>query len=253
MANIKKEYVVGSVKATNRPGSEAAPQMDDKLPPGIKLISLNMNFTRGTEDEFGSSMPAYESKVAELAAMNVDLIHPSGAPPFMLLGFEGERQTIDGWEKKYGVPMFTSGQSHVRALRALGVNKFVGTSYFPMKLNGIFAKYFTEAGFDVLAMEGLQVPFVDVPKLPSEEIYEHIKKMFEKHPDPEGIYMLGSAWKTLDMIDKLEQTLGVPVVHPVPARCWEMQMRLGFCQPVLGYGRLLAEMPEAAGSLKIHR
>lgn len=245
MAEAQKEYVVGSIRATNRPGSGKAMELDDKLPRAIRLIHLTMNFMRGSEEEFGASMPGYESKVAELAAMSVDLIRPGGAPPFMLLGFEGERQIIRGWEKKYGIPMFTSGQNHVRALRTLGIRKFVGASYFPEKLTAVFSRYFTEAGFEVLSMEGIRVPFADVPKLAPGEICDTIKKMFEKHRDAEGIYMLGSAWKTLGIIDQLEQTLGVPVVHPSPARCWETQVRLGFHQPVPGYGRLLAEMPEA--------
>ena len=166
MNQAQREFIVGTVHPTNRPGSGRDQQLDDKLPPGIRHISLTMNFTRGTEEEFAASMPGYESKVAELAAMKADLIRPSGAPPFMLLGFEGERQIIRAWEKKYGVPMFTSGQNHVRALKTLGVRKFVGASYFPEKLNAVFARYFTEAGFRVLAMKGVQVPFADVPKLP---------------------------------------------------------------------------------------
>jgi hypothetical protein len=32
------------------------------------------------------------------------------------------------------------------------------------------------------------------------------------------------------------------VVHPVPARCWEIQHRLSVRQRVPGFGRLLAEM-----------
>jgi maleate cis-trans isomerase len=46
----------------------------------------------------------------------------------------------------------------------------------------------------------------------------------------------------MDIIETLEQDLGVPVIHPVPARCWEIQKRLHVNQPVKGYGRLLAEM-----------
>ena len=46
----------------------------------------------------------------------------------------------------------------------------------------------------------------------------------------------------LPVIDILEQDLGVPVIHPVPARCWEIQHRLSIRQPVSGFGRLLAEM-----------
>jgi maleate cis-trans isomerase len=46
----------------------------------------------------------------------------------------------------------------------------------------------------------------------------------------------------MGILEMLEQDLGVPVIHPVPARCWEIQKRLSVCQPVQGYGRLLAEM-----------
>jgi maleate isomerase len=203
-----------------------------------------MNFTRGDEQEFRSSMQGYEAKVAELAEMNPDLIRPSGAPPFMLLGFRGEQELIRGWEKKYGVQMFTSGQNHIRALRTLGVKKFVGASYFPESMNAVFARYFVEAGFDVLAMEGIDVPFADVPRLPPQDILAHMKRIAGAHPDAQGIYMLGSAWKTLAIIDQLETDSGLPVVHAGPARCWETQRRLRLRHPIHGYGRLLAQMPD---------
>jgi len=242
MEDEKRTFIVGTVYPTNRPGPRS-PQLDDKLPSNVKFISNSMNFTQGTEEEFGASMPAYELRVAELVQMNADLVRTSGAPPFMILGFDGERAMLRGWQEKYSVPMFTSGQNHIHALKALGVQKFVGASYFPNSLNAIFARYFTQAGFNVLAMEGLKVSFADVPKLAPMQIYEEIKKMFETQPGADGIYLLGSAWKTLEIIDPLEKAVGVPVVHPAPARCWETQLRLGFRQPITGYGRLLAQMP----------
>lgn len=91
MAEMEKEYVVGSIRATNRPGSSKGMELDNTLPRAIRLINLNMNFTRGSEEELSASMSAYESKVAELAALDTHLIRPGGAPPFKLLGFAGER------------------------------------------------------------------------------------------------------------------------------------------------------------------
>ena len=245
MAAATKEYLVGWISPTNRPDGRET-QLDDKMPSNVRVVNAALNFTRGTEEEFRASMPAYEAKVAELAGMKANLILPSGAPPFMLLGFAGEIRMIQGWEKKFGIPMFTSGQNHVRALRTLGIQKFIGASYFPDKLNSVFQRYFSEAGFTVLAMEGIDAPFTEVPKLPPKQITEHIEKLLAKHPDAQGIYMLGSAWRTLDIIDKLEQTLGLPVVHPGPARWWETLLRLDLQHRVSGYGKLLAEMPEAA-------
>jgi maleate cis-trans isomerase len=243
MPEKQTEFLVGVVNPTNRPEPKEV-GLDEKLPENIRFVTRTLNFTRGTEEEFAASMPAYESKVGELAAIKADLIRPSGAPPFMLLGFAGERRIIRGWENKYGIPMFTSGQNHVRALRTLGVRRFVGASYFPEKMNALFARYFSEAGFEVLAMDGIPVAFADVPSLPAPRVSEHITGLLEKHRGAEAIYLLGSAWRVLEIIDPLERVSGLPVVHPGPARNWETLLRLGFRQGIQGYGRLLAEMPE---------
>jgi maleate cis-trans isomerase len=243
MPENKKEYLVGTVRPTNRPEAGQEVDLEAKIPASIQFVTRTMNFTRGTEEEFRTSMPGYEAKAAELAKLGADLVRPGGAPPFMLLGYKAERELIRSWEKRYGVQMFTSGQNHVRALRALGINKFAGASYFPEKMNAIFARYFTDAGFQALGMEGLNSPFADVPRVPPERILEFMKSISAKHRDADGIYMLGSAWKTIDIIDQLEKTTGLPVVHAGPARCWETQLRLGLRFPMSGYGRLLAEMP----------
>ena len=109
----------------------------------------------------------------------------------------------------------------------------------PLRSAGVFQS----AGFDVLAMEGMEVAFADVGRLASTEIYAHTRRAFLKHPDADGIYMLGTGWRCLDIVHLLEEDLQVPVVHPVPARVWSVQKRLHVRQPVKGFGRLLEEMP----------
>jgi maleate isomerase len=244
MEPSEKEYLVGTVRPTNRPEAGQELDLDTLIPAKIKFLYSTMNFTRGTEEEFSTSMPGYEAKAAEFARMGANLVRPSGAPPFMLLGYHKEQELISSWEKKYNVPMFTSGQNHVHALRTLGMKKFVGASYFPEKMNNVFARYFTDAGFQVLAMEGIDSPFADVPRVPPEKILEFMKGIAAKHKDADGIYMLGSAWKSVEIIERLENDTGLTVVHAGPARAWETQLRLGLRHPIKGYGKLLAEMPE---------
>src|ERR1044072_5213088 len=48
-------------------------------------------------------------------------------------------------------------QNHVRALKAVKAKSFVGPTYFPEKLNKIFAQYFIDAGFEVRGMDGIDV------------------------------------------------------------------------------------------------
>jgi maleate cis-trans isomerase len=161
----------------------------------------------------------------------------------MVHGYRGEEKIIREWEAKYKVPMVTAAQTQVEALRALNVKKFVGVTYFVNSVNDITANYFRDAGFDVMAMEGISVAFEDVGRLASQEIYAHTRKTFLKHPSADGIYMVGTGWRCLDIIHLLEEDLQVPVVHPVPARVWSVEKRLHVRQPVKGFGRLLQEMP----------
>lgn len=241
MAFTSWRGVVGCVKPTMRPGS-----LEDLiriLPDGIGVIPLFLEIKEGTTDEFKRAVEPYEPMVAKLAELGCDLIHPEGAPPFMMIGYEAEARLLEKWEDAYKVPVFTSGTNHVRALKALKVKRFVGATYFTGPINDVFAKYFVEAGFDVLGMEGMAAgSFSNVGQLAATEVYAHVKRAFLRHRDAEAIYLLGSGWRVLPVIDMLEQDLGVPVIHPVPARCWEIQHRLAIRQPVQGYGRLLAEM-----------
>jgi maleate isomerase len=97
--------VVGMINPTMRPG--VTEEVCRLLPEGIGLIPLFLNIKRGTEDEFHTMMPHYEKLVAVLAEEKCDLIHPHGAPPFMVLGHKGEAKIVESWEKKYKVPIMS--------------------------------------------------------------------------------------------------------------------------------------------------
>ena len=232
---------VGIIRPTLRTGGFE--ELVRMLPDGIGVIPLCLNVQRGALDEFKQGIHAYEPKIAELVEAGVDVVNPAGAPPFMVLGYEGEKELIKAWEKKYHTTVFTSGTTTLDAMRALGIKRFVGTSYFRGDINKTYARYFADAGFDILDMAGMDVDFDKVQELSPFEVYRFVKRVFLRNAKAQAIYMLGPAWRTLDIIGMLEQDLGVPVIHAIPAQCWDIQRHLHVRQPVKGFGRLIAEMP----------
>ncbi len=239
--NVCWRGTVGIIKPNYRPGSTE--DLIRLLPQGIGVIPLHLDMRVGDRAQFESSIPDYEEKVAFLADLGAEIIHPAGAPPFFLLGYRGELDLLAGWEKKYGVPVFTNGTTQVNALNAFGAKRMLGFSYFRGEMNNTFGDYFREAGFDVANMIGYDEDFDKVQTISSREVYSWIKQEFRQHKGIDALYMLGPGWLTLDIIDMLEQDLGVPVVHHIPAQSWEIQRRLLTCQRFEGYGRLLREMP----------
>ena len=113
--------IIGVVHPTLRPGSNE--ELIRMLPEGIGVLALHVNIKRGTPEEFVQMKAAFEKELDLLKEAGCDVIHPSGAPPFMVHGRDGEKKIIDEWEARYGIPMFTSGQNHVNALKRSARNR----------------------------------------------------------------------------------------------------------------------------------
>jgi maleate cis-trans isomerase len=233
---------VGVVKPTY--GSGSLVEFIRLLPEGVGCIPMYAGIREHSEQGYLGALETYNAKVAELAEIGVDLIHPEGGPPFMVRGHKAEQEIVAGWEEKYKIPIFTSGMSQSEALRALGIKKFVGCTYYrDKKLNDLFTQYFTDSGFEVLGMEGMDTSPGEADKISSDTIYQHLKASFKKFPSAQGIYLLGSgAWQVKDIV-AVEEDLDIPVVHPVAARVWLVQKRLRIRNPIKGASRLLEELP----------
>ncbi|HEY6257410.1 MAG TPA: hypothetical protein VIY51_16630 [Xanthobacteraceae bacterium] len=218
-------------------------QMIRLLPDGVGVAAVYLNLAEGTREELGNSYATYEKNIAYLAAQRCDTIAIEGAPPFMILGPDGEAKMVEGWKEKYKTDMFTSSQNQVNVLRAMKIKKILGITAFGPDMNKSYAKYFEDCGIGVVAMEGMQVEFRSIPDVPVEVIYAFIKKKFLEHPSADGIYILGSGLDALGLVAILEGDLGVPVVQPIAARIWEIQRRLHIRQAIKGYGTLLETLP----------
>jgi maleate cis-trans isomerase len=233
--------LVGCIKP--RATDSSLVEMIKLLPAGIGVAPVFLNFAEGTREELQNSYANYERNIAYLASLHCDTISIEGAPPFMILGPDGEERLVDGWRQKYRTDMFTSSQNQVNVLRAMKIKKIFGVTEFSADLNKNYAKYFEDCGIGVIAMESMGVSFRSIPDVPADAIYSFIKKKFLEHTGADAVYILGSALDALGIVAVLEQDLGVPVVQPIAARIWEIQRRLHVRQPIKGYGSLLETLP----------
>jgi maleate isomerase len=235
--------VVGTIKPNARPNDSSLVDMIRLLPDGIGVVPVYLNITEGTREELQSSYGEYEKNIAWLAKQHCDVISIEGAPPFMLLGPDGEAKLVDGWKQKYRTDMFTSSQNQVNVLRAMKIRKILGITAFGPDLNKTYAKYFEDSGIGVVAMEGIDVAFNSIPDVPVQTIYAFIRKAALTHKGMDAIYILGSGLAALGLVATMEQDLGLPVVQPIAARIWEIERRLHVHQPIKGYGTLLETLP----------
>jgi maleate isomerase len=237
-----RRHHLGVVKPSSR-GEASHRLLMSMLPEEIFASARFAPVQEGRMEEFEAAIPFYEKSAEELVLEGADLVHLEGTPPFLILGYEKERQTVADWERRFGRPMFTSAMCQVNALRALGARRIVDAGYDPTT-GPIAEKYFKDAGFDVLAVEKVNVEWTAKEDINDEQAFEVLGELLGRYPDAEGLCLQGSSkWRLTSLIEKLEQTFGVVVVHPLAARYWELMHRFGLTGPREGLGRLLSQMP----------
>lgn len=240
MAYTSWRGTVGLIKPTKRPG--VLEENMRLLPEGIDVIPTFLGFY-GSHDQFSQAMPHYERLLAELAEQEVDLVSAGGEPPFMLQGVKGEQKTVDRWEKKYKVPILTTGRTACAALRALKIKNMVLIRATDWDKKRHVARYFTEGGFTVLGKNSIAASWEGISEVSAEQVYEFTKKTVLKYKKCDGIYMMGSIYRALKVIDVLEQDLGIPIAAAAALYPWSIQKHLHVRQPVEGHGALLRELP----------
>jgi maleate isomerase len=234
--------LIGIAKPTKR-GAASHALLVSMLPEGVRTIVRYSPVKNGTMEEFEGALPFYEQMTAGLAAEGAQLIHLEGTPPFLILGHDAERRTLDDWSRRFGVPIFTSATCQANALRALGVRKLLDVGYDPTT-GPVAEAYFRDAGFDVIAVEKVPVAWGASGDISENDAFDMLGSILRRHPGADGLCLQGSSkWRLSGLIGRLEDEFGVVVVHPVAARYWELMHRLGHPAPRQGLGRLLAEMP----------
>jgi maleate cis-trans isomerase len=203
----------------------------------MSVHSMRIPHTADTEEKLlwlGTQAPA----AAELLAhAKVDVICYGCAAGGFLKGPVEDRELGEKISKSTGVPVAVTSAAVAEALRALGATRVSLASPYAPWLNERLKQYLTKAGFEIMAMEGLDTQ--NHSAVTNERIEALIAGV--DRPETQAIFVSCSNFPTLAIIEKMEQKLGKPIVAANQASMWKMLRLLGDKQAVPLAGRLFRD------------
>lgn len=127
----------------------------------------------------------------------------------------------------------------MRGLREVGAQKIVvGTPYLD-EVNQREADYMAAAGFDILAIEGLNLEKdSDMVRVTPAFIRDFAVSL--DCADADAVFISCGALRTLDVIGDIEAAIGKPAICSNQAMIWDTLRLAGIDDRFEGYGRLLA-------------
>jgi maleate cis-trans isomerase len=172
-----------------------------------------------------------------LSHAKVDVICYGCAAGGFLKGPVEDRALGDKIEEVTGIPVAISSSAVADALRALGAARVSLASPYAPWLNERLRQYLTAAGFEVMAMQGLDTQ--NHSAVTTERIESLVLEV--DRPQAQAIFISCSNFPTLGLIESLERKLAKPVVASNQASMWKMLRLMGDRRALPGAGQLFRE------------
>jgi len=218
-------------------------------PSGVTFHSARLRISGGADAETLRRMAERAFDAArDLAEARVDLITYCCTASSFVEGQQHDLEMIERITAETGIPCITTMQSITFALDALAIRKPALVSPYVEQLEKLEIRYLEKAGFDVVASSAMGVcDLIALHDPIPGDIYRHARRTLIDEAD--GILISCNALRAHMIAGILERDSGRPVVTSLTATLWGILRALKVCEPIAGYGRLLAGFaPPLAGS-----
>ena len=208
------------------------------LPDGVTLHTARLPITTVTPESIGKMADSLDVESKMLASADVDVIILGATAPSFLKGLGYDREVSKRIEEVTGKPATTTSTALLEAFKALGITRIaLGSAYSPT-VNDICAKFIEANGIKVVAKDGLNViDNLEIGRLDVQTAYD--LGMQVNCPEAQAVVLACTNWKSMAIIERLEQAIGKPVLSTTQVSIWGALKKIGYTGSITGYGRLL--------------
>ena len=214
--------------------------LEKLLPSEVKVSMDGLELARSSRYELADKSAVIVARAREFAQKeSLQGLIVTGAPMAILNpGIESQVSHA------LGIPVVTAVSSCIAALKAIGAKKLVVMTPFDVPMNEKLISELERAGLNVLACPPFKDPtFGASSKIGPDEVFATTTDAFNAAGGADAIYFQGARLDPLPVIDKLEGSLGVPVIASNPAMLWNILSLLDVQCSISGYGKLLKNWP----------
>ena len=156
-----------------------------------------------------------------MATAHVNLINYIATATCFVLGYEGEKSLIKAIEDATGIKATAGGVSVTRAMEFFGAKKILCYTPYTPEVTAIEHKYFDATGFQIIGeINRTFINPADVTSVNPYEIMADIIGLWKEHKDAEAVFCVGGCFRTLEIVDMVEQVIGIPMIGTQQANMW---------------------------------
>jgi maleate isomerase len=210
-------------------------------PPGVSVHIARVPFAgRGTLESIGAmsqteNLLAAARLLSDLRPSCISWADTSGS---FMFGADGDAKQVEAIRAATSVPASTTSTACLSAFARLGVSRLVVASPYLSEVNDQLRAFFQAHGLTVVRLLSLELADEwDIHQTPRERVYALARKAYSS--GAEGLFIPCTDFEAIDLIEVLEQDLGIPIVTANQATMWHALRLCGIQDRVPHFGALL--------------
>lgn len=212
----------------------------EMLPDDVRLAVLSLGVRRLLQEDLERAHAQILEKVEQLDAEGVDVINVGGSPVVTVYGRAGHERLIEEIAQRTSRPFVTALQAEIESIRAVGGQRVLIASPYPIAQTEKRVTVLEEEGFEVVATDSLDIERTRViAVLDPDVVARQAIDLARANPDGDVLYLPCGSLPAVSVIDRIESETGRPVITCVQAQVHATLSRAGYNQPIQGYGRLM--------------
>lgn len=212
--------------------------------PGVSIHTSRIRIGKINVRDIGAmvELPEFETSVRLVAEAPVDVVLFGGTSASFLHGNAWDEATtarMQSWSG--GTPALTTATACVRALEALDIGKVALVTPYVEEVHERCANWLAANGHPVTKGEFLSITEdQSLAEVPLAKIWDMCCAV--DTPDADAIFISCTNFRSIALIDALEQELGKPVISAIQASMWGALEVIGAKGARPGYGSLMASV-----------
>jgi hypothetical protein len=209
------------------------------VPRNVELVHEQLVLHDGVLNDVQGKLDVIVNKAVELTQKHRwdGLIFP-GAPREVL-----NPGLFAAFSSALKIPVATALRASVAALKTFSAQRILLLTPFDESLNKLICNFLGDFGIAGVSPTEALRHYTDALNMTSDDVVAYARRAITEHRDIDAIYFQGAVLDPMDCLEKMESDLEVPIVASNPAMLWFIQSKLGLRNPVLGYGKLVANWP----------
>jgi len=214
-------------------------EFSEMLPKGFSVHSCRLGLKEVTLKALREMEEELEKETKKLADAKVDVIGYGCTSGSLYKGLNHDKILEKKIEDLSGIPAVATAGAVIEALKTLNAKKVAVATPYIDEINLLERNFLSQNGFQVVDLKGLGIrDNLEIGKLSSEVAYELVMQLNYKAADT--VFISCTNFPTIDIIQKLENTIKKPVLSSNTATLWAMLKKCGTTIKIDGFGKLLS-------------